>query len=373
VTTVRSVPQMEPVYGHAEEQALTDYLRSGGWGTEFERTREFERKLAAYTGAAHCVVTTNGTIALSLGLMAMGIGPGDEVIVPDYTMIASATSVVLAGAKPVFVDVDPAHFCIDPADLRRALSRRTKAVMYVSINGRAPSIEAVTAFVREHGVALVEDAAQSLGSFKGGRHLGTIGHWGSFSFSVHKLVSTGNGGAVVTDSFELAERMRKLKDFGRQRAGVDLHETLGFNFKFTDIQAVIGLEQLRAVPERSAQKKRTFARYQELLADIDGLVFPETDLESTSPWFMDVLVEPEVREPLAAFLRQHNVGTRPFYPPVHTQAPFATEPGTFPGAVDASRRGLWLPSSVRLSDDDIQYVAACVRSFYTKSGSNRSA
>jgi perosamine synthetase len=279
-------------------------------------------------------------------------------------MIASATSVALTGATPILVDIDPATLCLDLDLVERAITPRTRAVMVVSVNGRAPDMESARSLAQQHEIELVEDAAQSLGSSWRGRHLGTFGACGTFSFSIHKLVSTGNGGAVVTQDLQLCERMRRIKDFGRPRAGVDVHEMLGFNFKFTDLQAVIGLEQMKRLGDRAARKKRIFCRYRSELADLDGMEFISTDLAQTAPWFMDILVPASARATLAAFLKQRGIGTRPFYPAIHTQAPFIHLQGEFPHALEVSRRGLWLPSSPRLSDDDIDYVCAEIRDFF---------
>lgn len=158
------------------------------------------------------------------------------MIVPDYTMIATANAVVLAGAVPVFVDVAPTNLCLDLDLVEAAITPRTKAIMFVSLNGRAPDMQRAVAIAEKHGIYLVEDAAQSLGSHWGEKHLGTWGCIGSFSFSAPKIITTGQGGALVTDSDVLAERIRRVRDFGRAQSGVDFHETIGYNFKFTDLQ-----------------------------------------------------------------------------------------------------------------------------------------
>ena len=234
---------------------------SGGWLTEFQRTRDFEKAIADYVGSKYCSVVANGTVSLFAALKALGIGPGDEVIVPDYTMIASANAVVLAGATPIFVDVSLSNLCLDIELTEKAITSATKAIMLVSLNGRSPDMEAFVDLARRHHVALVEDAAQSLGSFHKGKHLGTFGQIGSFSFSAPKVITTGQGGALVTDDPELFERIRKIRDFGRRQSGVDFHETIGYNFKFTDLQAVIGIEQMKKLAWRVKRKKQIFALY----------------------------------------------------------------------------------------------------------------
>ncbi len=358
---------MEPWFGPEEKQAVAEYLDSNAWLTEFKKTEEFEARIAHYVGSKYCVATVNGTIALTMAVMASGIGPGDEVLVPDYTMIATANSVRLAGATPVFVDIDPATSCMDIQNADRAITPRTKALMLVSINGRSPDMDAFAELCQKRNVLLLEDAAQSLGSRYKGKHLGSFGFAGCFSFSVPKVITTGQGGAVVTDDAKVFEKLRLVKDFGRERAGVDVHIAMGYNFKFTDLQAVIGIEQMKKLPWRVERKKEMYRLYQRLLADIREVVFPQTDLGDTSPWFVDILVPRERREALMGHLKDKGVGSRPFYPPIHSQKPYASSEGAFSHSVDISRRGLWLPSSSFLNDEDIHYVSSHIREFFSES------
>jgi perosamine synthetase len=269
--------------------------------------------------------------------------------------------VLLAGATPVFVDVDPSTLCLDLEQAERHITERTKAIMLVSFNGRAPDMERAVALARRHRLFLVEDAAQALGSRWRGRHLGTFGDIGSFSFSSPKVITMGQGGALVTDDDALMARVLKVKDFGRVKAGVDEHDALGYNFKFTDLQAVIGLAQMAKLDWRVQRKKEIFARYRAELADVREVAFVATNLEETSPWFIDVLV-PDPRA-LRQHLHERGIGSRPFYPPVHTQAPYH-RPGSFPETERASRHGLWLPSSSFLEDGTIKRICGEIRAFY---------
>jgi perosamine synthetase len=353
---------MQPWIGEEEKKAVVEYLDSGGWLTEFTRTRDLEQALAAYVGARHVAMVVNGTVSLFAALAALGVGAGHEVLVPDLTMIASANTVLLAGATPVFVDVDPVTLCLDLDQAERRISERTKAIMLVSFNGRAPDMERAVALARGHRLFLVEDAAQALGSRWRGRHLGTFGDISdSFSFSSPKVITTGQGGALVTDDDALMARVLKVKDFGRVKAGVDEHDALGYNFKFTDLQAVIGLAQMTKLDWRVQRKKEIFALYRAELADVREVTFVETNLDETSPWFIDVLV----RDPGSLRQRLHGrgIGSRPFYPPLHTQAPYR-QPGSFPETERASRHGLWLPSSSFLEDGTVKRICGEIRAFY---------
>jgi perosamine synthetase len=358
----RFIYQMEPWIGAEERDAVFAYLESGGWLTEYQHTRAFEKMIADYTGASFASVVSNGTVSLFAALMACGVGPGDEVIVPDFTMIATANAVLWIGAKAVLVDIDEQTLCLDLEKTEAAITPRTRAIMVVALNGRAPDMAALGTLCEAHGLWLIEDSAQALGAQQNGRHLGTFGHVGSFSFSAQKIITTGQGGALVTNDADLYDRIVKIRDFGRERSGVDVHIALGYNLKFTDVQAVIGIEQMKKLPARVERKKEMFARYRVNLEGLAGVQFVETNLAETPPWFIDVLVED--RESLATYLKDHKIGTRPFYPSIHTQVPYRGVTGDFPVTERITVTGLWLPSSSFLTHDEIDRVCAHIRAFY---------
>lgn len=360
------INQMEPWIGKEESQAVAKYLHSGGWLTEFKQTEKFEQMIADYVGSKYASVVNNGTVSLFIALMALGIGRGDEIIVPDFTMIASANAVLLAGAKPVLVDIDPATLCLDLKLAEAAITKKTKAIMLVSLNGRAPDMNKVRALCKKYNLFLIEDAAQSLGSQWNEKMLGTFGIVGSFSFSVPKVITTGQGGALVTNNEELIKKIRKIKDFGRVKSGVDQYETLGFNFKFTDLQAVIGIEQMKKLKWRVNRKKEMFALYKKELEAVKGIEFIQTNLNDTSPWFIDVLVDN--RQALMEYLSKSGIGTRIFYPPLHTQAPYKDwkeyKKAKFLESLRISNQGLWLPSSSFLRDEAIKKICKKIRDFF---------
>lgn len=359
------IPQMEPWFDDNEARSLYDYVKSGGWVTEFRKTREFEAQIAEYTGARFCSVVSNGTISLTLALMACGICPGDEVIVPDYTMVATANAVKLAGAKVVFVDICSDDLCMDFNRMQDAVTPKTRAVMLVTINGRFPEeMDSFASFCRDSGLRLIEDAAQSLGSYKDGKHLGTFGDVGSFSFSAPKVISTGQGGALVTNDEELMAKIRLLRDFGRSAGGSDHYLTMGWNFKFTDLQAIIGLEQMKKLPWRVQRKKEIYALYKSCLEGTPGLSLIPTKLNDTSPWFIDILVNNGKREGLIEYLHEKGIGSRTFYPALHTE-PVYNLPLSYPVAERISKQGLWLPSSSKLTDDQIRYICREIKYFFS--------
>lgn len=361
---MRYINQMEPWIGEEEKTAVKEYLEGGWWLTEFKQTRKFEQMIADYIGSKHVSVVNNGTISLAAAIMSLDIRGEDEVIVPDYTMIGSANAVVLAGAKPVLVDIDRQNLCLDLEGVKETITRKTKAIMLVSINGRCPRMEEFVEFARDHDLFLIEDACQSLGSRYGKKHLGTFGDVGCFSFSAPKIITTGQGGALVTDDQELYQKILRIKDFGRKKSGVDYHETMGYNFKFTDLQAVIGIEQMKKLDWRVKRKKEMYKLYEDLLKNVDEVEFIDTNLDDTAPWFIDILVNRRNRDRLASYLDEKKIGTRPFYPPIHTQPPYSDVEGDFENSSHVSKRGLWLPSSTFLTDEDIKYICRNIVNFF---------
>ena len=360
------IMQMRPLFGDEEKKALCEYMDEDGFITEFGRTKKFEEMIAEFTGAKHCIAVNNGTVSLTLAAMAVGIEAGDEVIIPNYTMIATPNSVKLFGAVPVFVDVEESTLCLDIDRVEAAITPRTKAIMLVSANGRSPSsgVDLFLALCEKHGLRLIEDSAQSLGSFyPDGIHMGRKGAVGSFSFSAPKIISTGQGGAIITDDDDVALRLRRLKDFGRDGGGSDVHSSIGFNFKFTELQAVIGIEQMKKLPERVARKKEIYLRYQEGLNGLEHVELFKNDMSATAPWFIDVLVSR--REDLMSFLKTKGIGSRVMYPPINRQQAY-NYPGSYPVSENVGENGLWLPSMVQLTDRQISYVCESIEEFYGK-------
>ena len=355
---------MEPWFDIKEQNAVKDYMESDPWLTEFSKTEAFEDEIRHFTNSKHCIVVNNGTISLTLAAIACGIESGDEVIVPNYTMIATPNSVKLLGAIPKFVDVERETLCLDYNLTKEAISERTKAIILVNANGRYPvsTIMKFEELCQSNDLILIEDSAQALGSkYPDGRHMGTVGLVGSFSFSAPKVISTGQGGCLITNSDTLAEKLRKLKDFGRARGGNDIHDSIGYNFKFTDIQAVIGIEQMKKLEWRVNRKKEIYARYKENLATITQVEFFDQDLNCTTPWFIDVLVES--RDHLQTILEEKGIGSRVMYPPINKQTAYNTE-GSHTVSNKVGEDGLWLPSASQLSNSQIDYVCEMISNYY---------
>lgn len=358
------IPQMQPWFGKEEKRALSSYMDEGAWITENKKTSLFEERIAKFTKAKHCIVTNNGTVALTVSAIACGIGPGDEVIVPNYTMIATPNSIKILGAKPIFCDVEPETLCLDIKHLDRKITSSTKAIIFVSANGRYPrsGINKFINFAKKNGLFLIEDAAQSMGSFyPDGRHIGMAGNIGTFSFSAPKIISTGQGGAIVTNNDELAAKIRRLKDFGRAGGGTDIHDSIGYNFKFTDLQACIGIEQMKKLTWRIKRKKEIYRLYRKHLEKIREIKFFNQDLKFTTPWFIDIMAEK--RDELMLFLKNKGIGTRLMYPPINKQKAYNL-PGDYPVSDSVGVGGLWLPSASQLSDNDIRFICSTIKEFY---------
>ena len=312
-------------------------------------------------GIPHAVAVTSGTAAIFLGLAACGVGPGDEVLVPDLTFIATANAVRLTGATAVLVDIDRTTLTMDPAAAERAITKKTKAIVPVHVTGRAGTLDAILKLAASRGLHVVEDAAEALLSRHGGRMLGTFGRAGAFSFSPAKTFTTGQGGMVVTSDPALHTRLRALKDQGRAQTGTggdDVHPVMGYNFKFTSLQAAVGLAQLPLVPQRIERQCAINRMYRSSLSNVEGLVvLPFTDDEV--PQWTDVLIED--RDRVAAELRRQGMQSRNFWFPLHTQEPYKRPEADFPNATWASRRALWLPSAFTLSDADVRDVCDALK------------
>jgi perosamine synthetase len=358
------IPQMIPWFDEQEKVALSNYMESGGFLTEFKQTQEFELQISKYTGAKHAIVVNNGTVSLWMMLMTLNIGPGDSVLVPNYTMIATANAIRATGAELIFCDVEIETLCIDIDEVESKIKSNTRAVFFVAANGRYPSydVELLINICENKGIVFLEDAAQALGSFyQDGKHIGTKGLMGSFSFSVPKIITTGQGGAIITDDDNCANTLRKMKDFGRTGGGIDIHDSFGLNFKFTDLQATIGLVQMEKLPLRTRLKKEMYQRYQTGLEGVEQIKLFENNLGFTSPWFIDSLAEN--REELITYLKLREIGTRVMYPPINEQKTYSVL-GHFPISKYIGAKGLWLPSFGQISTKEIDHVTTAIKEFY---------
>lgn len=362
------IPQIEPWVDQNELRELTRVIDST-FLVEHELTREFESMTAQLTGANNAVAVCNGTMALFTCLKAMGIGPGHEVIIPNFTFIASANAVILAGAVPVICEVHENTFCIDVSRANRLVTERTKAIMPVHLYGQSADMLEVMAFARRYGVHVVEDAAEAIGVRYEGRHVGTFGEMGILSYYGNKTITCGEGGIVLTNDDALAKASYRLKNYGRDRKGTYIHETIGFNFSFTDLQAAIGIAQMKKLPAIIDKKRQIHDRY---VKELEGMkrfrpVYVDPRCEPVF-WFTSFLCEDP--DSLSSFLRGQNVQTRRFFLPLHQQPCYADRKyiraayDDFRISESIYRHGISLPSSYSLTEDDQSHVIEQIRRFY---------
>ena len=357
-----------PVLGEEEARAVAEVIASG-FPNDGELTERFAASIADISGVGHGVGVSSGSAAIYCALVACGIGPGDQVIVPDLTFVATANAVLLAGAEPVLVDVRRDDFTLDPVAAAGAVTSRTRAIVPVHVNGRGGSIAEIVAIADRHGLTVVEDAAEALGSRCAGRPLGSFGRAAAFSFAPTKIVTTGQGGVVVTDDPSIARQVRELKDQGRATrgtGGADHHPVFGFNFKLTNVQAAIGLVQLNRLEARQAHICELEDWYAEELAGLAPavrLVGGDRSGGERHNW-IDILVDE--RDALATELRDAGADPREFWLPLHTQPVFAADDASFENASWVSGRGLWLPSALSLTRREVSAVGQTVRRFVAR-------
>lgn len=358
----RKIEFWTPQFG-PEEKALLTAVIDSGFLNDGNVTTQFENQIAALLGCKHVVATTSGTSAIFLALAAAGVGHGDEVVVPDVTFIATANAVTLAGAKTVLVDVDPQRLTLDPESTERAITSRTKAIVPVHVSGRAADLGAILDIAKRHGLTVIEDAAEALMSKHQGRCLGTFGVAGCFSLSPNKTITTGQGGLIATDDDQLHVRLRELKDQGRPvrgSGGDDSHNSIGFNFKFTNMQAAVGLAQLKQLPHRLGRMTSIYRGYLEGLRGVDGIsVLPFCVEMGEVPQWTDVMVER--RDYLYDQLAARGIYGRRFWHPLHTQIPYRAPCEQFPNSSKAIPHAMWLPSAFTLSDAEVASICDEIR------------
>ena len=366
VEATRQVPLSRPDVGPQEEEYVLAALRSGVLGLG-PYARSFEKEFAAFCGCEHAVSVSSGTAGLHLLVRAAGIGEGDEVITAPISFVASANVMLYERATPVFAEVDPDTFVLDPAAVEAAITPRTRGILPVHVFGYPCDMEALGAIAAKHGLTIIEDACEAVGSEFRGRKIGSTGSPAVFAFYPNKQMTTGEGGMVTTDDAALAAHLRSLANQGRSDSGDWLeHDKLGFNYRMDELSAAVGLGQTERLGELLAARAAVAARYGELLGDLPGVELPcpdtETDVRS---WFVYVirLDESIDRDAVMAAMGARGVACKPYLPAVHLQPFYRSlghRPGEFPIAEAVARSTLALPFHTRLAADDQAYVAACL-------------
>lgn len=355
-----SIPVYTPDLSGNERNYVLDAVESGWISSIGAYVDRFEKSLVDLTGFEHVIAVCNGTVALHLALHCHDIGPGDEVIVPTFTYIASVNTIAQTGATPVFADVRTSDWLLDPADLERRITPRTKAIMPVHLYSGLCDPE-VNAIARRHGLAIIEDCAEALGSSRGGIHAGRTGDVATFSFFGNKTITTGEGGAVATDNAQLAARMRKVKGQGQSLERRYWHDELGFNYRITNIAAAIGVAQLERFEDIVTRKRGIAAAYRQLLAD-SPFEFQVPDPEVVSNEWLISLLLPEGcdRDAVMAAMAANGVDSRPVFYCAHHMPMYLREE-RFPNAEAIAARGISLPSYPGLTEDDIATVCSALR------------
>ena len=359
------IPIARPAMGVEERDLVWSAMESGQLA-QGERVRSFESQFADFVGTRHAMATNSGTSALHLAFLGLGIGPGDEVVTVAFTFFASASAIVHAGARPVFVDIDEATYTIDPDQVEAAITPKTRAILPVSLYGQMADMQALEDIARRHDLTLVEDAAQSHGATTNGRTSGAWGSAGVFSFYATKNMTTGEGGAVTTDDDDLAERVRLLRDHGmtvRYR-----HELVGYNARMTDIHASIGLAQLAKLPAANARRQEIAARYD---SELRGVVTPRIRPGATHVYHQYVVLVRD-RDEFLRRMTERGVGASIHYPtPIHRQPAFAAMgygDVHLPVSERLTSHILSLPVHPQLTDDEVSQVIGATNEVATELG-----
>ena len=360
------IPVCAPTLEGNEKRYVLECMETNWISSRGRFVDEFEEGFAAYCGVKHGVTTNSGTTALHLALAAAGIGEGDEVIIPSFTMISTANAINYLGARPVPVDVEPVTWNIDPDLIEAAVTPRTRAIMPIHTYGHPAEMDAIRELAERRGLMIVEDAAEAHGAEYRGRKVGSFGKVAAFSFYANKIVTTGEGGIVVTDDDELAARLRTMRNYGFTQERHFWHKVVGFSYRLTNLQAAIGLGQLERVEELVAARIAHARRYNALLEGVEGIATPrEAPGVRSVYWMYGILVGDSFglsRDRLRQVLADHGIETRSFFIPIHLQPIYAhLYSESFPVSEDLGSRGFYLPSSSGLSDDGIDFICQVIR------------
>jgi len=350
-----------------EFRSLLDAFISGWISSKGPNVQKFEEDFSRFVGVRHGVAVSNGTVALHLALVALGVGPGDEVIVPDLTFAATINAVLYCGATPVIVDVDRETWCMTLDSVERACTAQTKAIIPVHLYGRPAEIGPIAEFARGRGIAVVEDCAEAHGARYDGRVVGQFGDVACFSFYANKIVTTGEGGMCLTDSEDLATSLRVLRDHGMSPDRSYWHERVGYNYRITNLQAAIGESQLWRINGTLQRNARIAALYREALEGIPGVRFPPIMSDKYEPvvWLACVQVPAEMRLPVMRAAHEAKIETRPFFHPLSTLPPYDKYARACPNSAELAATGVNLPTS---GDVDEQVVERVARVFHNVLG-----
>ncbi len=359
-TIKQNIMQHRPTFGKEEADACYKYMSEDNFITEHRQTAILEKMICEKLNCKNCIMTTSGTAALILALMSLELNDGDEVIVPNYTMIATVNAIKFLKLNPVIIDVNKDTFTIDCEEIQKHITTKTKCVIHVSLNNRYTDMDRIVELCNTNKIILIEDAAQSFGCKINNKNLGTFGKIGCFSLSTPKIISTGQGGFIVTDDNKIAEKINMIKNFGRKSSGVDDFVVFGLNFKYTDIQAIIGIEQVKKIDFRIKRMREIYDLYYNNLKDVVCIKAPLSN--EWIPWFVDIYIDN--REELITILKKHKIDTRPVYGEINKTNMYYSNDNMI-NSNYVSSKGLFLPSYITLTNAEIKYICNIIKMIYS--------
>lgn len=372
------IPVCEPELGEEELKNVMDCIkRKMISGTAGRYIEEFEEEFSKFCGVKYGIATTSGTTALHLAVESLDIGNGDEVIAPTLTNAATVFAIVYSGAKPVLVDSEPKTWNIDPNRIEEKITENTKAILPVHLYGHPADMNPILDIAEDHDLYVIEDAAEAHGAEYRGKKAGSFGEVGCFSFYANKIITTGEGGMIVTNSDEISEKARLLRNLAFSKEKRFLHDYIGFNYRMTNVQAAIGIAQLKKI-DKFIEKKRQIAKlYNSLLKNINGITLPrEMDWAKNVYWMYSILVEDEFgvsRDVLMKKLEERGIETRTFFISMHQQPVFKKmgmfKKESYPVAEELSKKGLYLPSGTGLARKQVEHVCNSIGEIHEMGGS----
>ncbi len=358
-------PVYQPSIGKKEKQNVLECLESTWISSKGKFISQFENSFSEFIGVKHSVAVCNGTVALHVALLALGIGEGDEVIVPSFTYIASVNAIKYTAAKPVFIDSDFKTWQLDPTKIEENISGKTKAILVVHLYGQPCEMDTISAIAKKHNLFIIEDCAEAFGSLYNGKHVGTFGDISTFSFFGNKTITTGEGGMVVTNNSSLYEKSVHLKGQGLAKNREYYHDIIGYNYRMTNICAAIGCAQLERAKEFIEKKILIASWYEKRLKNFPVVFHSQSGNTKHSFWMISILLKDySVREKIRLHLKENGIETRPAFHPVHLMPMYFVEGFSLPVAEELASRGINLPSYPDLNENDVDYICNKIKEFY---------
>lgn len=357
----------QPYLGGNEKKYVNECLDTNWISSKGHFVNDFEKAFAKYIGTDYASAVSNGTVAIHLAVVALGIGPGDEVIVPTFTYIASANPIAQVGAIPVFVDSLKDTWQMDPDDIERKITEKTKAIMVVHLYGHPCDMDKIIGIAKKYDLFVIEDCAEAIGSEYKGKKVGSFGDIGCFSFFGNKTITSGEGGMVLTNDATLHDRLVRYKGQGLAKYREYWHDIAGFNYRMTNIQAAIGLAQLEQIQSFIDKKQQVASWYQKYLKGLPVIFHRQTKDVFHTYWMCSILVEKaDIRDKLRDYLKQQGIETRPTFYPIHTMPMYSGKYAKHHTAEDLASRGINLPSYPLLEEDDIKNICGVIKEYYEK-------